>query len=239
MTSCDSNNNVFQIIGGNYGNYLNYFENVTTQRQHFELQIQFTFFKIGNWTNKYLLIEENGVPFFIQKFHNVGPIHFCGTSDPSQNDESFLINVKLAHQSSSINFTIFTNSTDNALWGLRDFTMKKSSCNETCRTCSNFLVSDCLTCYENAKFLAGRCECRDGFIMKIYGKTNGTPSAVCGKCFINCLTCFDLTENSCLTCPDGYTLSNNICTSESKKNQYFYYNQYYFLQQFWTVQAVE
>ena len=173
---------------------------------------------VGNWSGYSIKILENTTnPKFSQQITS-GTTNLCEIVTGSS-DNQLLIDTKIGYQGVSlIDLTITSdlpiNSKD-TYWGLRDLTLVKYACNETCASCFGVSPNQCLSCYQNAFVDAkkGTCICNDGFFMEIYSSSANAPASVCRKCDSSCLTCTGETADNCLTCYDGFNISKNKCVS--------------------------
>ncbi|XP_035214452.1 furin-like protease 2 [Stegodyphus dumicola] len=68
-------------------------------------------------------------------------------------------------------------------------------CHYTCKTCTDYGPTYCVSCYDNASYSNGIClPCSDG---EFYNRI----TKECEKCDDKCSQCFGPFENTCLSCP--------------------------------------
>ena len=80
-------------------------------------------------------------------------------------------------------------------------------------TCTNELISSCLTCNAHAiKSVLNHCECDSGYYMLAYANPcTVTPCSTCSLCNAVCKSCTAGDTNSCFSCYDGKFISGTQC----------------------------
>ena len=215
--TCQEGTNSFSIVGGFAKDcVIQYNENTTYKRPFYGVIATFKFLKIGNWTGQILKIQAPYANFNFQLQFYQGLNHLC-TPDPSSIDEELMINFRFNQNLDSLKFLVTSGAPGSLYWGIREFQIFRTSCNETCASCFGPYDYQCLSCFSNSRLANNNfCTCNDGFYMQIYNGTAVAPSSVCKRCHQTCLICRGEGENNCLSCPFGFNLSNFTCVSSSK-----------------------
>lgn len=216
VLNCPGDGAVKQILGGNNPGFITIIEDIIIQRPFYQINVHFSFYRVGDWFDESLLVYVNQNLISNHKFYDI--LDVCQGVDIYSKDSQDEIYFRLNQSLIPINITIATNfvPSSNKFWGIRNFILEKVSCNETCKSCNGSLDFQCLTCYYHADLIDGKCVCQDGYFMQISSNQSTYPSSSCVRCDKLCLTCFDYGDNKCLTCPPGSILFNNTCKFSSK-----------------------
>ena len=187
---------------------------LTGKRPHFNIEISFRMLKVGNWSGQSLQISEKTEGLVLSQPFLPGVSHLCDYLSTSIDEEVFL-STQFSHQATTPTLTIKStlSSTDKTtlFWGIRDFTLNISYCNETCASCSGPLGSQCLSCESNALLNQGACGCSNGYYTNYARVCNdpSTPCEACLACDSTCLTCNGSAATNCLSCFGNAILANN------------------------------
>ena len=172
---------------------------------HDEIKITFDMYGFGDWSSNNLKIYFDDDLKRDINFNDILYLNnFCGEINVQGFQTNFVINDDL-HIQSNFKLKIESyGSNSNAWWGIRNlliFIVNK--CPTLCLSCDDKNI-----CSDFVQFAFQAddksVQCRDGFFLDFSNKQ-------CSLCHAICKTCFDGTENGCLSCFIADSFNINTC----------------------------